>query len=60
MTKPSPLDQEFWDVFGELFGNRVADILDDDECPFQVVAVVYPGEPLPNYGKGVIVEPRGD
>ena len=42
--KPSPLDQEFWDVFGELFSSRVAEILDDDECPFQVVAVVYPGE----------------
>ena len=45
MKKPSPLDQEFWDIFGELFSNRVADILDpEDDCPFRVVAVVYPGE----------------
>ena len=35
MSKPSsPLDQEF-----------VADILDpDDDCPFRVVAVVYPSK----------------
>jgi hypothetical protein len=45
MSKPSPLEQEFWDVFGELFSNRVADILDpDDDCPFRVVAVVYPSK----------------
>ena len=45
MNKPSPLDQKFWDIFGELFSNRVADILDpDDDCPFRVVAVVYPSK----------------
>ena len=75
MTKPSPLDQEFWDIFGELFSNRVADILNpDDDCPFRVVAVVYPDKtsPLidkcgPNHEKGGIVDvaldlahPRGD
>lgn len=45
MGKPSPLEQKFWDIFGEIFSTRAADILDPDEdCPFHVLAVVYPSK----------------
>jgi len=52
MSKPSPFDPQFWAVVREIEKHLTADISETELCKFQVVAVVYPGKPLPNHTKG--------